>query len=228
MGCHLTPIHLGNGLRSGLINPLLAGLSIVCLPESDLDAFFASIEEFRPTCLNASFALLRAILRRAPEYRHALRQNRFRFVRSGAALHPEEIDRLEDALGAPVLVGFSSVETTAISHDPLPPRQRKREAAGLPLLNQVAVINDSGRICAKQVTGQLVVRGPLVFPGDPGRSRAYRRVIFRRVVSHGRLGEPSTTRGISMSLAALRRLSIGVARRFRRSRSTPPSSRCQA
>ena len=166
VGCHLTPIHLGNGLRSGLINPLLAGLSIVCLPESDLDAFFASIEEFRPTCLNASFALLRAILRRAPEYRHALRQNRFRFVRSGAGrLHPEEIDRLEDALGAPVLVGFSSVETTAISHDPLPPRQRKREAAGLPLLNQVAVINDSGRICAKQVTGQLVVRGPLVFPG---------------------------------------------------------------
>jgi len=166
VGCHLTPIHLGNGLRSGLINPLLAGLSIVCLPESDLDAFFASIEEFRPTCLNASFALLRAILRRAPEYRQALRQNRFRFVRSGAGrLHPEEIDRLEDALGAPVLVGFSSVETTAISHDPLPPRQRKREAAGLPLLNQVAVINDSGRICAKQVTGQLVVRGPLVFPG---------------------------------------------------------------
>ena len=166
VGCHLTPIHLGNGLRSGLINPLLAGLSIVCLPESDLDAFFAAIEEFRPTCLNASFTLLRAILRRAPEYRQTLRQNRFRFLRSGAGqLHPEEIDRLEDALGAPVLVGFSSVETTAISHDPLPPRQRKREAAGLPLLNEVAVMNASGRICAKQATGQLVVRGPLVFPG---------------------------------------------------------------
>ena len=42
VGCHLTPIHLGNGLRSGLINPLLAGLSIVCLPESDVDAFFAA------------------------------------------------------------------------------------------------------------------------------------------------------------------------------------------
>jgi acyl-coenzyme A synthetase/AMP-(fatty) acid ligase/thioesterase domain-containing protein/acyl carrier protein len=166
VSCHLTPIHLGNGLRSGLINPLLAGLSIVCLPESDVDAFFAAIEEFSPTCLNASFALLRAILRRAPEYREALRQSRFRFVRfGGGRLHPEEIGRLEDALGAPVLAGFSSVETTAISHDPLPPRGRKRGAAGLPLINDVAVMTDSGQICPNSATGQLVVRGALVFPG---------------------------------------------------------------
>ena len=166
VGCHLTPIHLGNGLRSGLINPLLAGLSIVCLPESDVDAFFTSMKEFQPTYLNASFTLLRNILRRTPEYRHALRQSRLRFLRSGAGrLHPEEIARLEDALEAPVLVGFSSVETTAISHDPLPPRQRKRGAAGLPLLNHVAVMDASGQVQEKQGTGQLVVRGPLVFPG---------------------------------------------------------------
>ncbi len=166
VGCHLTPIHLGTGLRSGLINPLLAGLSIVCLPESDVDAFFAAIEEFGPTCLNASFALLRAILRRAPEYREALRQSRFRFVRSGAGrLHPEEIDRLEDALGAPVLTGYSSVETTAISHDPLPPRRRKRGAAGLPLVNEVAIMDATGQISATDTTGEIVVRGALVFPG---------------------------------------------------------------
>lgn len=166
VGCHLTPIHLGNGLRSGLINPLLAGISIVCLAESDVDALFASIEKFQPTCLNATPTLLRTILRRAPGYRQLLRQSRFRFLRSGAGrLRPEEIDQLEDILGVPVLVAFSSTEATAISHDPLPPRQRKRGATGLPLLNQVAVMDDSGRISTDQGTGQLVVQGPLVFPG---------------------------------------------------------------
>jgi amino acid adenylation domain-containing protein len=176
VGCHLSPIHLGNGLRSGLLIPLLAGMSIVCLPESDVDAFFTSIEEFQLTCLNASPTLLRAILRRAPEYHQVLQQSRFRFLRSGAGrLHPEEIDRIEEAIGTPVLVAFSSTEAAAISHDPLPPRQRKRGAAGLPLLNHVAVMDASGRICANQETGQLVVRGPLVFPGyldDPDLTAA--------------------------------------------------------
>jgi amino acid adenylation domain-containing protein len=166
VGCHLTPIHLGNGLRSGLINPLLAGLSIICLPESDVDAFFNCIEEFQPTCLNAGFTVHRAILRRAPEYREVLRQSRFRFLRSGAGrLRAEEIERLEQAFEAPVLVGFSSVEAAAISHDPLPPRRRKRGAAGLPLANEVAVMDNACQVGATGATGEIVVRGPLVFPG---------------------------------------------------------------
>ena len=167
VGCHLTPIHLGNGLRSGLINPLLAGLSIVCLPESDVDAFFAAIEEFSPTCLNASFSLLRAILRRAPEYREAFRQSRFRFVRSGAGrLHPEEIDRLEDALGAPVLVGFSSVETTC--HLPRPVAPAAAEArSGWPATRQRSGGHGfrGPNLRDRTATGEIVVRGPLVFPG---------------------------------------------------------------
>src|SRR5215475_11256700 len=104
VSCHLMPLHLGAGLRSSLLNPLLGGLSIVCLPESDVDALFAAIEEFRPTCLSAGFTLQRAMLRRAPDYRDALRQSRFRFLRAGTGrLEPEEIDRLEQAFGAPLL-----------------------------------------------------------------------------------------------------------------------------
>src|SRR5262249_14252491 len=62
VSCLLTPIHFANGLRSGLLNPLLAGLSIVCLPESDVEGFFRSIEQYRFTCLNAGFTLHRSIL----------------------------------------------------------------------------------------------------------------------------------------------------------------------
>ena len=74
VGCHLMPMHLGNGLRSGWLNPLLNGVSTVCLPEVDVDAFFAALEQYRPTCLNAGFTLLSAILRRVPDYRPAVAQ----------------------------------------------------------------------------------------------------------------------------------------------------------
>lgn len=166
VGCHLMPIHMGAGLLSGWIIPLLAGSAIVCLPESHIDGFFSAIEEFRPTYLNAGFALHRAILRRATEYREALKQSRFRFLRAGMGrLYPEEIDRLEQVFGAPVLVALSSTETCAISLDPLPPRRRKRGAAGLPLVNEVAVMDSAGQISAREAPGEIVVRGPLVFPG---------------------------------------------------------------
>jgi acyl-CoA synthetase (AMP-forming)/AMP-acid ligase II/thioesterase domain-containing protein len=166
VGCHLTPIHLGSGLRSGLINLLFAGASIVCLPESGVDALFDAIEEFQLSCLNAGFTLHRAILRQAPEHREALKQTRFRFLRSGnGRLDPDEIDRIEQAFRAPLLVGFSSTETGLISHDPLPPRRRKRGAVGVPLVNEVAVIDKTGRISSTDATGEIVVRGPLVFSG---------------------------------------------------------------
>lgn len=166
VSCHLLPIHLGNGLRSGLLSPLLGGASVVCLPESDVDAFFAALNEFEPTCLNAGFTLHRAFLHRAPDYRDIVRRCRFRFLRAATGrLDPDEIDRLEQTFGAPVLVALSSAETTWIAHEPLPPRQRKRGSVGLPLGNEVAIVDDSGQFCPAGRTGEIVVRGPLVFPG---------------------------------------------------------------
>ena len=166
VGCHLMPMHLGNGLRSGWLNPLLNGVSTVCLPEVDVDAFFAALEQYRPTCLNAGFTLLSAILRRVPDYRPAVAQSRLRFLRAGLGrLDSDEIERLEQGFSAPLLGALSSTETTSIAHDPLPPRPRKRGTAGLPLGNEVGIMDSSGAIAGARAEGEIVVRGPLVFGG---------------------------------------------------------------
>ena len=166
VGCHLAPMHFGNGLRSALMVPFLGGYSTVCLPEADVEAFFAAIEEFRPTMLMGSFSLLRAILQRAPDYPTAVAQSRLRFLRSGSGrLDPDDLDRLEQTFGAPVLVGYSSTETGCVTHDPLPPRRRKRGAAGLPVVNEIAILDDAGRPCPLGTAGEVVVRGPAVFRG---------------------------------------------------------------
>jgi len=166
VGVHLVPMYFGHGLRSGLVNGLLAGRSTVCLPEADIEAFFASIEEFRPTFFTAGFSLFRGILRRAPEFRAAVAQNRFRFMRSGSGrLDPDDADRLEQLFGAPMLTGLSSTETSRISHDPLPPRRRKRGSVGLPVVNEVALLDGAGNIFPAGGPGEIVVRGPTVFRG---------------------------------------------------------------
>ena len=132
VGLHITPVYLGNGLRSGLLNALLAGRSLALLPVGDIDGIFASIEEFQPTFLTANFSLFRGILRRAPEFRAEVAQSRFRFMRWAGRVDFDDADRLEQLFEAPMLTGLSSTETSRISHDPLPPGRRKRGSAGLP------------------------------------------------------------------------------------------------
>ena len=57
VGCHVLPMHTST-VRSALILPLLAGSSIACLPEGDIDGLFAAIDESREKFLEAVGLLL--------------------------------------------------------------------------------------------------------------------------------------------------------------------------
>ena len=164
--CHLVPMHLGHALRNALMVPLLAGMPVVCLGEADIDGFFHAMERFQPSFLSAGFAIYRALLARAPSFRQTLARGRLRFLRIGAGrLEPEEIDRIEEAFGAPAIKGLSLTEVSAVTQDPLPPGLRKRDAVGVPVGTEVAIMPEPGRFAAAGSSGEVVVRGPLVFRG---------------------------------------------------------------
>lgn len=166
IGCSLSPLHLAGGLRGTFLIPVLSGGSVVCLAEGDTDGFFRAISEFQLTYFGAGFAVHRAILRRAAHFQGAVAHHRLRFLRTTAGrLEPDEIDRLETIFDAPVVVGLGSTEVCGIAHDPLPPRPRKRGAVGIPTANEIAVVDASGRLCARDSVGEILVRGPLVFDG---------------------------------------------------------------
>ena len=176
IGVHTRPLYFGSGLRSGLMNALLTGSSVVCLPEGDLEGLFAALDEFQPTFLHAGFSAFRTILRRAQDFQGSAARHRFRFMLSGAGpLDLDDADRLEQMFGVPMLTGYSSTETSRISLDPLPPGVRKRGSAGLPLVNDVAVLDGDGEIRPRGVPGEIVARGPMVFQGyldDPALNAA--------------------------------------------------------
>ncbi|MGZ8212833.1 MAG: AMP-binding protein, partial [Burkholderiales bacterium] len=167
VGCHLLPMHLNTGLHAALMIPLMRGGSVVCVPESDIDGFFAALDEYRITWLQAVFTVYRALLRRAPDFREAVARNRLRFMRVvSGRLESDEIDRIEQTFGAPLLIGFGMTEASMITHDPLPPRVRKRGSVGVTTgCNEVAIMSEGGTLCAAGEAGEIVVRGPLVFDG---------------------------------------------------------------
>ena len=166
VGYALAPFHFAGGLRSSILIPSLAGASFVCLQESDVDGFFRAIETFAPTHVAAPFAIHRAILRRAAEFPGQVASSRFRFLRTTAGrLDPDESAALERLFRAPVLQGFGSTEVCGIAHEPMPPRPRKHGSVGIPVGGEVRAIDTGGRTCGPGETGELVVRGPLVFDG---------------------------------------------------------------
>jgi len=184
VGCALTPFSLAGGVRSSIVIPALAGASTVCLDEGDIDGFFRAIDEFGPTNLAAPFSIHRAILRRAAEFPDQIATSRFRFLRSTAGrLDPEDADALERLFRAPALAGYGATEVSGIAHEPMPPRLRRRGSVGIPVGGEVRAMGAEGRVCAPGETGELVVRGPLVFDGyldDPGlTARSFAGEWFR-------------------------------------------------
>ena len=159
-------MHHSTGLVGAFMIPLLRGSSVVCLPESDIDGFFAALDEYRITWLTAGFTLHREILRRAPDFREAVARNRLRCIRvASGRLEPDEIDRIERTFGAPLFESYGMTEAYSITYNPPPPHTRKRGSVGVPSCNQVAVMSEAGAICAAGNVGEVVVRGPLVFDG---------------------------------------------------------------
>jgi acyl-CoA synthetase (AMP-forming)/AMP-acid ligase II len=166
IGCHLVPMHHVQGLTTALMIPLLRGACVICLPESDIDSFFAKFAESQLTWFTAPVTHQREILRRAPEFRDAIARNTLRCMRvSSGRLATDEIDRIEQTFGAPLLMGFGMTEATPITHDPLPPRVRKRGSVGMPVCDHVAIMSDDGTIATAGAAGEVIVRSPLVFDG---------------------------------------------------------------
>src|SRR5204863_5349143 len=65
LGAHIVPLHLGHGFRSALLDPLLAGAGVLCLPVGDVAALLASLDDSGPTFASAGFTVYREMLARA-------------------------------------------------------------------------------------------------------------------------------------------------------------------
>jgi acyl-CoA synthetase (AMP-forming)/AMP-acid ligase II len=87
-----------------------------------------------------------------------------RFVRScSSALSPSLLEQCEAAYGVPMLEAYGMTEAShQITSNPLPPGSRLAGSVGVPVGNEVRVVDERGRDVA---VGEVAIRGPSVMSG---------------------------------------------------------------
>jgi acyl-CoA synthetase (AMP-forming)/AMP-acid ligase II/acyl carrier protein len=176
-------IFSSTGLMNGLLSPLAAGASTVIAGDYDSARIVALLDAFKPTCLSSSptilASMLDAVTRRPPAAPQSLR-----FVRSGSNALPAAIaQRLESALGVPVIQGYGMTETGYIAQNPLPPRERRAGSVGIAMGAELTIFRDDPQPSFDAGIGEILVRGPGVMHGyenDPEANKlAFRDGWFR-------------------------------------------------
>ena len=184
----VTPLFTAAGILRSLCPALAVGGSVVCTSGFDSSSFFDWLAEFKPTFYAAGPAVQRAVLdaleRRGGAPRHSLRF----VVSASAALPPDVQNRLEDALGIPVIQAYAMTEAGGIAQNPLPPGRRRAGSAGLRCAGEVEVLSDAGAFLPPYDVGEIVVRGPEVFGGYEDNPDANREAFHNGWFKTGDLG----------------------------------------
>ncbi len=164
---HVMPMFHGHGLKSSLVVPLVNGSGVICSREFDIPSFFRQMSVLRPTWYSAASSIHHAIFQRIDEFRDVAKAAKLRYIRSGSGrLDPKVMAGLEEAFGAPMLERYGMSETCTLTSNPPPPAQRKPGTVGKPMFNEVAIIDETGRIVVgADGAGEIVARGPGVFDG---------------------------------------------------------------
>lgn len=181
---HCTPLYNSHGLHTALMQPIVCGSGIVFLPEFDVGAFYAAIEEFSPTWYSAGFTYQAAIFDGVASYRSIVDQSNFRLIWCGSGrLDPMIADGLEAVFHAPVLERYGMSEASTVCANPLPPSQRKHGTVGIPVADHVDIRQVDGSPCDLGDTGEIVICSEALFDGyldDPGANAdAFRDGWFR-------------------------------------------------
>lgn len=159
--CHLCILPLFHIAGLGAcLNLIHAGGSNVILPKFEPDMALKHIQEDKVSMIPVFPPILSTLLERNKELKYDLTSLRI----VGGLDTPETIQQYEEQTGGTFWTGFGQTETTGIiSYGAY---REKPGAAGIPgVLTELEIMDQSGNIIKTGETGEIVVRGPVVFRG---------------------------------------------------------------
>ncbi len=166
------PLFHVHGLVASALATLAQGGTVVVPRGFNPMQFRRLLEEHRPTWFSASPTPHRLTLLRLGE--GAPGRDRLRFVRScSSALAPEQFAAMEEAFGVPVLEAYGMTEAShQMASNPLPPGHRRPGTVGQGTGVEISTMDEAGRLLARGVSGEVVIRGPNVIEGYEGNPEA--------------------------------------------------------
>ena len=160
--CVLPHFHI-NGLCVTLMAPLVSGGSVIVCPQFSVQRFWDDCLRHEATWFSVVPTIISRLLHHDAEP-HADAVRRLKFGRSASsALPPDVHEAFEARFGVMIIETMGLTETAAqILSNPLPPGVRKIGSPGIAFGNEVAILDESGRILGPGQAGEIAVRGPNV------------------------------------------------------------------
>ena len=173
---NVSPVYYSHALTTTILPPLMTGGS-VAFPSNptsvDLAEWFGAL---RPTWYSAGPTLHLSVLEKAEQAGGARTMHSLRFMSSaGAPIAREVHERIQNALGVPVLEHYGSSETAQIASNRLSPGGSRIGSCGIPWPGIFKLADDEGEPVAPGERGEVYVRGPSVMAGylnAPERNRS--------------------------------------------------------
>lgn len=160
---HILPLDTTFGILSPLWNPLLEGGSVI-LPQNFIPHdFFNILKAYRPTYYWGGPVHHSAILRELKKIpAKKLAGHSLRFIATASAvMNLSVLHELEDLLGIQVIEEYGMTEAPCIALN----KPSRKGSVGLPIIEQIQLWGDDDYPVPKGKTGEVVVKGDLVFGG---------------------------------------------------------------
>ena len=155
---------------NALMTTIVSGSSLINVPGPNMAALPDWLHDLRPSYLSTTPAILRALAAN-----HGALPAPLRLISSSAGpLSEDEVHHIEAVLGVPLLNAYAMTEASWIAGERAVGFHRVAGTVGVPSC-EIRTVDENGAVLGPHETGEIVVRGPYVFPGyldDPEATEA--------------------------------------------------------
>ncbi|HVF43771.1 MAG TPA: long-chain fatty acid--CoA ligase [Pyrinomonadaceae bacterium] len=173
------PLFHMNAVSVTTVSALYAGGSTVVSPRFSASRFWQIIDEYKITSFGSVATMLSMLLATYPEgVPEGLSAESLRFAMCGSAPVPAEVlRRFEETFGCLVVEGYGLSESTCRSTFNPPDARRRAGSCGMPIGNEMRVVDEEDGELPDGESGEIVMRGENVFKGYFKNEEATRRAF---------------------------------------------------
>ena len=163
----MMPLFHMNAVSVTTMSALYAGGSTVVSPKFSASRFWQIVSDYEITSFGSVATMLSMLLSTYPDgVPSGLRTEQLRFAMCGSAPVPAEVmKRFEEKFNCLVVEGYGLSESTCRSTFNPPDRRRRPGSCGLPIGNEMRVVDEEDRDVPDGALGEIVLRGENILKG---------------------------------------------------------------
>jgi long-chain acyl-CoA synthetase len=163
----IMPLFHMNAVSVTTMSALYAGGSTVVSPKFSASRFWQIVSDYEITSFGSVATMLSMLLSTYPDGVPAgLKTDQLRFAMCGSAPVPAEVlRRFEETFNCLVIEGYGLSESTCRSTFNPPDQRRRPGSCGLPIGNEMRVVDEEDREVPEGELGEIVLRGENILKG---------------------------------------------------------------